>query len=80
MHRPPSSGTKKGKEVFQRAVAEKEALDKQKREKEEATKRARAAAAERGRIASREWAEKMKLKTSKTKDVQNTSVATTNRA
>ncbi|KAL1304614.1 hypothetical protein AAFC00_003581 [Neodothiora populina] len=71
-HGTSASGTKKGKEVFQRAVAEKEALDKQKRDKEEAARKARADAAERGRIASREWAEKkMKLKALKTQgDVQ----------
>lgn len=62
-----SSGTKKGKEVFQRAAAEKEAAEKQKREKEEAAKKARAEASERGRVASRLWSEKMKLKTSKAK-------------
>ena len=72
-----SAGTKKGKEVFQRAVAEKEALEQQKREKEEATRRARAAAAERGRAASREWADKMKLKSLMAKDGQGTKTLAT---
>lgn len=70
------SGTKKGKEVFQRAVNDKEALEKQKREKEEAARKARADAAERGRIASREWAEKMKLKTLKAKEVTTATTTT----
>lgn len=70
--RGTSSGTKKGKEIFQRAAAEKEAAEKQKREKEEAAKKARAEAADRGRIASRLWSEKMKLKASKAKtDARN---------
>jgi hypothetical protein len=52
----------RGKEVFGRAKAEKEQAGKEKREKEEAAKKARAEAAERGRQASREWAEKQKKK------------------
>ena len=48
----------KGKEVFNRDKLEKEAREKERREKEEAAKKARADAAERGRIASREWARK----------------------
>ncbi|KAK1078818.1 hypothetical protein LTR33_006918 [Friedmanniomyces endolithicus] len=62
--RLPSSGkgTTKGKEVFNRAAAAKETADKEKREKEEAAKRARLVASERGRQASREWAEKQKAK------------------
>ncbi|RMZ77567.1 hypothetical protein DV737_g4257, partial [Chaetothyriales sp. CBS 132003] len=52
----------KGKEVFGRVKVEKEAAEKERREKEEATKKARAEAAERGRQASREWAEKQKRK------------------
>ncbi|KAF2200439.1 hypothetical protein GQ43DRAFT_472706 [Delitschia confertaspora ATCC 74209] len=52
----------KGREVFNRDKLEKERIEKEKREKEEAAKRARAEAAERGRIASREWAEKQRLK------------------
>ncbi|KAK4989761.1 hypothetical protein LTR66_006982 [Elasticomyces elasticus] len=60
--RSASTGTKKGKEVFNRAALEKAELEKAKREKEEAAKKARAAAAERGRLASREWAEKQRVK------------------
>ncbi|KAK1074489.1 hypothetical protein LTR74_001085 [Friedmanniomyces endolithicus] len=62
--RVPSSGkgTSKGKEVFNRAAAAKEAAEKEKREKEEAAKKARLVASERGRQASREWAEKQKAK------------------
>lgn len=48
----------KGREVFNRDKLEKESREKERREKEEAAKRARAEAAERGRIASREWAKK----------------------
>lgn len=51
-----------GKEVFNRVAAAKVALEKEKREKEEATKQARFAAAERSRQASREWADKQKMK------------------
>ncbi|KAK1057183.1 hypothetical protein LTR12_016350 [Friedmanniomyces endolithicus] len=62
--RLPSSGkgTTKGKEVFNRAAAAKDAAEKEKREKEEAAKKARLVASERGRQASREWAEKQKAK------------------
>ena len=59
-----TSGTKKGKEVFQRAAIEKEELERKKREKEDAAKKARAEASERGRLASREWAQKQKVKKS----------------
>lgn len=61
--RAPSNttkGTVKGKEVFNRAAAAKAAAEKDKQEKEAAAKKARADAAERGRQASREWAEKQK--------------------
>lgn len=56
------SGTAKGKEVFNRVAQAKSAAEKEKREKEDAAKKARAAAAERGRQASRDWAEKQRLK------------------
>ncbi|KAI7194569.1 hypothetical protein KC363_g2008 [Hortaea werneckii] len=59
-HRILSKGTAKGKEVFSRALLAKEAAGKEKREKEEAARKAREVAAERGRLASREWAEKQK--------------------
>jgi hypothetical protein len=52
----------KGKEVLGRDKLEKVAMEKARREKEEAAKKARADAAERGRAASREWAEKQKKK------------------
>lgn len=60
--RIPSKGTAKGKEVFTRALLAKEALGREKREKEEAARKAREVAAERGRVASREWAEKQRLR------------------
>ncbi|KAF7513422.1 hypothetical protein GJ744_009843 [Endocarpon pusillum] len=52
----------KGKEVFSRGKLAEEDLQKQKREKEAAAKKARAEAAERGRLASREWAEKQRVR------------------
>ncbi|KAJ4365225.1 hypothetical protein N0V83_008843 [Neocucurbitaria cava] len=52
----------KGREVFNRDKMEKEARERERKEKEDAAKRARAEAAERGRIASREWAEKQRKK------------------
>ncbi|KAH8730094.1 hypothetical protein GQ44DRAFT_607306 [Phaeosphaeriaceae sp. PMI808] len=52
----------KGREVFNRDKIEKEAKEYERREKEDAAKQARAQAAERGRIASREWAEKQRRK------------------
>ncbi|KAF2399333.1 hypothetical protein EJ06DRAFT_557783 [Trichodelitschia bisporula] len=52
----------KGREVYNRDKMEKEAREREKREKEDAARRARAEAAERGRQASREWAEKQKRK------------------
>lgn len=58
----PSKGTTKGKEVFNRAAAAKAAADKEKLEKEEATKRARAEAAERSKQMARAFAEKQKKK------------------
>ncbi|KAK3673722.1 hypothetical protein LTR78_006275 [Recurvomyces mirabilis] len=61
---PSGKGTSKGKEVFNRAALAKDTAVKEKREKEEAAKKARTAASERGRQASREWAEKQKMKKS----------------
>lgn len=63
--RVPSKGTHKGREVFGRAQQAKEAAEREKRAKEEAARKARAVAAERGRVASREWAEKRARKTGK---------------
>ena len=57
-----SSSTTKGKEVFARAANAKFEAEKAKQEKECAAKKARAEAAERGRVASREWAEKQRLR------------------
>jgi hypothetical protein len=52
----------KGKQVFNRDKVEKEERERERKEKEEAAKKARAEAAERGRIASREWAERQRKK------------------
>ncbi|KAI9785752.1 MAG: hypothetical protein M1839_008769 [Geoglossum umbratile] len=52
----------RGKEVFERDNKEKTERERIRREKEAAAKKAREEAAERGRQASREWAEKQKLK------------------
>ncbi|KAK4549944.1 hypothetical protein LTR36_005245 [Oleoguttula mirabilis] len=60
--RVPSKGTLKGKEVFNRTAAAKEAAEQEKRVKEDVAKRARAAASERSRQASRDWAEKQRMK------------------
>lgn len=54
--------TSKGKEVFGRTKVELEARETEKKEKEEAARKARVEAAERGRLASRMWAEKQKAK------------------
>jgi hypothetical protein len=51
-----------GREVYGRTKLERERMEQEKREKEEAAKKARAEAAERGRQASRDWAEKQRLK------------------
>lgn len=53
----------KGKQVFNRGKMEKETIERERKEKEDAAKKARAEAAERGRIASREWAERQRKKT-----------------
>ncbi|KAI5359829.1 hypothetical protein Slin15195_G116900 [Septoria linicola] len=60
----PTFQAGKGKEVFQRAAQAKTTAEQQKREREEAAKQARAAASERSRQLSREWAEKQKMKKS----------------
>ena len=51
-----------GKEVYARSKLNLEREEREKREKEGAAKKARAEAAERGRQASRDWAEKQKRK------------------
>ncbi|MCJ1308443.1 hypothetical protein MMC25_002096 [Agyrium rufum] len=53
-----TNGASKGKEVFNRAKAMKVSIEQAKRDKEDAARKARVEAAERGRLASREWAEK----------------------
>lgn len=55
----------KAREIFNRDKVEKEMREKERREKEDAAKKARFQAAERGRQASREWAEKQKVKKEK---------------
>lgn len=60
--RIPSGTSSKGKEVYARFGAARDAAENEKREKEDAARKARAAAAERGRAASREWAEKQRVK------------------
>ncbi|KAJ8117630.1 hypothetical protein OPT61_g1217 [Boeremia exigua] len=52
----------KGTQILNRDKRENEAMDHERKTKEEAAKRARAEAAERGRIASREWAERQRQK------------------
>ncbi|QDS76293.1 hypothetical protein FKW77_002026 [Venturia effusa] len=55
-----STAVNKGKEVLNRDRKASDVLEREKREKDDAMKKARAAAAERGRQASRDWAEKQK--------------------
>jgi hypothetical protein len=57
-----TSATSKGKEVYARTAAARNAAETEKKEKEDAARKARAAAAEKGRAASREWAEKQKVR------------------
>lgn len=52
----------RGKEIYQRDQKGAEELEKERREREAAAKKARLEAAERGRQASREWAEKQRAK------------------
>lgn len=52
----------RGKEIFQRDQLQREERSRERREKEEAAKKARVEAAERGRLASREWAERQRLR------------------
>jgi hypothetical protein len=55
-----SVSASKVKEVFNRGQVDAATREKAQKEKDEAVKRARADAAERGRQASREWAQKQK--------------------
>lgn len=57
-----TSATSKGKEVYARFSAARNAAETDKKEKEDAARKARATAAEKGRVASREWAQKQKVK------------------
>ena len=52
----------KGREVFGRPANQLKTQFEEKKEKEEAAKKARVEAAERGRVASREWAERQRVK------------------
>ncbi|KAF1810255.1 hypothetical protein P152DRAFT_484058 [Eremomyces bilateralis CBS 781.70] len=52
----------KAREIFNRDKVEKEDRERQRREKEDGARKARAEAAERGRLASREWAERQRLR------------------
>jgi hypothetical protein len=60
--KPPVDQKLKGREVFNRDKMEAGSKERERKEKEEAAKQARAQAAERGRIASREWAERQRKK------------------
>ncbi|TID13696.1 hypothetical protein E2P81_ATG01633 [Venturia nashicola] len=57
-----STNGNKGKEAFNRGEKTSDVLEREKREKDESMKKARADAAERGRQASRDWAEKERQK------------------
>lgn len=52
----------RAKEIYNRDLRATEDIEREKREREAAAKRSREEAAERGRQASREWAEKQRLK------------------
>ena len=52
----------KAREIYNRDRTEKQERERERREKEDAAKRARAEAADRGRQASREWAERQRKK------------------
>ncbi|PGH13806.1 hypothetical protein AJ80_06194 [Polytolypa hystricis UAMH7299] len=57
----------RGREIFDRERQQEQERERERREKEEAAKRARVEAAERGRQASREWAERQRLKAKSSK-------------
>jgi len=59
---PAGPAVLRGKEIFSRGRTEKEASERERTDKENAAKKAREEAAERGRIASREWAERQRKK------------------
>lgn len=52
----------RAKEIYNRDIRATEDIEREKREREAAAKRSREEAAERGRQASREWAEKQRMK------------------
>jgi hypothetical protein len=52
----------RGKEVYNRGHKSQDEVEKEKREREAAAKKSRRQAAERGRQASREWAERQRAK------------------
>jgi len=52
----------RAKEIYNRDLRATEDIEREKREREAAAKRSREEAAERGRQASREWAEKQRMK------------------
>ena len=54
--------TARGREVFNRNRNATQEIERVRKEKEEAAKKARVDAAERGRLASRQWAEKQKAR------------------
>jgi hypothetical protein len=60
----------KAKDIYNRDRNAKDAYEREKREKEEAAKKARLDAAEKGRQASREWAEKQKKRLAEAKLAQ----------
>ena len=74
--RVPSKGTAKGREVFSRAAEAQAAEAKAKAEKEALAKEARRVASERGRAASREWAEKKKAQGTKPKTGEKPEIET----
>lgn len=71
--------SQKGKEVFGRQKVQHAEMDRVRREKEEAAKKARAEAAERGRVASRDWAEKQKKRVAAAVEAAKTEQTTVNR-
>jgi hypothetical protein len=71
------SQRQKGKAVFNKDRGEKGAKEQDRKEKDEAMKKARAEAAERGRQASREWAEKQKNATLEAGKSKNTATPET---
>jgi hypothetical protein len=66
----------KAKDIYNRDRHAKDAYEREKREKEEAAKKARLDAAEKGRQASREWAEKQKKRLAEAKLAQQLATAT----